>query len=315
MKTTHRNYSEEQGDFKRLTHFFTTHHSLKRSDSTWCLGRIVDWKYGLYENKRAYAAFCDENAHVWFDGYGELVAFVVSESGDSGFHIATLPGYRFLYEELLQWVLESWKERIPGKGPCLSTEITEYQTWEAKVLECYGLRPQETFFTRRFDLTKDLLPRAPLEPGFVVVDMQSHPDYRAQGRLRANAFEGKTAPTEEELNDRLKYYNHSCNGPMYHAPTDLCIMAEDGQLVAGCEALINGHRLEADIERVCTHSDFRQRGFAKAVIQECFYRLRDMGIRDVYITGYSPGAMALYGSLGAADEFKSFVYESPALPG
>ena len=314
MKTTHRNYSEEQGDFNRLAHFFIANPSLKRSDSTWCLGRIVDWKYGLYENKRAYAAFCNENAHVWFDGYGELVAFVVSENGDSGFHIATLPGYRFLYEELLQWLLEAWQERVATESP-FSTEITEYQDWEMKILERYGFRSNQTFFTRRFDLTGPLPSRVLLESGFVIVDMQSHPDYRAQGILRANAFEGKTAPTDEELNARLKYYNHSCNGPIYHAPTDLCVMAEDGQLVAGCEALINGHRLEADIERVCTHSDFRKRGFAKAVIQECLYRLRDLGIRDAYITGYSPSAIALYGSLGAADEFKSFVYESPALPG
>lgn len=314
MKTTHRNYSEEQGDFNRLAHFFTANPSLKRSDSTWCLGRIVDWKYGLYENKRAYAAFCNENAHVWFDGYGELVAFVVSENGDSGFHIATLPGYRFLYEELLQWLLEAWQERVTTES-LFSTEITEYQDWEMKILERYGFRSNHTFFTRRFDLTGTLPSRVPLESGFIIVDMQSHPDYRAQGILRANAFEGKSAPTEEELNIRLKYYNHSCEGPIYHAPTDLCVMAEDGQLVAGCEALINGHRLEADIERVCTHSDFRKRGFAKAVIQECLHRLRDLGIRDAYITGYSPGAIALYGSLGAADEFKSFLYESPVSPG
>jgi GNAT superfamily N-acetyltransferase len=219
-----------------------------------------------------------------------------------------------LYEELLQWVLEAWQKRVATESP-FSTEITEYQDWEMKVLERYGFCSNHTFFTRRFDLTQDLLPRAPLEPGFVIIDMQSHPDYRAQARLRADAFEGKSAPTAEELNTRLKYYNHSCNGPIYHAPTDLCVMAEDGQFVAGCEALINGHRLEADIERVCTHSDFRKRGFAKAVIQECLDRLRDIGIRDAYITGYSPGAIALYGSLGAADEFKSFIYESPALPG
>ena len=87
-------------------------------------------------------------------------------------------------------------------------------------------------------------------------------------------------------------------------------MAEDGQFVAGCEALINAHCLEADIERVCTHRNFRKRGFARAVIQECLYRLRDIGIHNTYITGYSPGAIALYGSLGAVDECGSFVYEA-----
>lgn len=87
-------------------------------------------------------------------------------------------------------------------------------------------------------------------------------------------------------------------------------MAENGTLVAGCEALINSHCLEADIERVCTHSNFRKRGFARAVIQECLYRLRDMGIHNAYITGYSPEAVALYGSLGAIDEVKALVYET-----
>jgi predicted GNAT family acetyltransferase len=87
-------------------------------------------------------------------------------------------------------------------------------------------------------------------------------------------------------------------------------MAEDGRFVAGAEALINAHCLEADIERVCTHSDFRQRGFARAVSLECMYRLKEIGIRNAYITGYSPAAIALYGSMGHADEFHSFTYES-----
>ena len=55
-------------------------------------------------------------------------------------------------------------------------------------------------------------------------------------------------------------------------------MAQDGTFVAGCEALINAPCLEADVERVCTHSGFRKRGFA------------------------------LYGSMGAVDEVKSFNY-------
>jgi len=309
MKTTHRNYSEENGDFNRLAKTFISRRADRRTHTTWCLGRLVDWKYALYENKRAYVSFCDENAHLWFDAFGELAAFAISESGDAGFDILTLEGYRFLYEEILGWVLEAWEERVTGKESGFSTELTEYQDLEARVLERYGFQSQSTFFTRRFDLTKELAPRVPLEPGFLIVDMQSHPDYRAQGILLAEAFQGKSTISEEELKYRLKFYNNSQNGPIYHAQTDLCVMAEDGQFVAGCEALINAYGLEADIERVCTHSSFRKRGFARAVIQECLYRLRDMGLHNAYITGYSPEAVALYASLGAVDETKSFVYE------
>jgi hypothetical protein len=310
MNTTHRDYSEENGDFKRLAHFFFKVGGVPRSQSTWCLGRIVDWKWALYDNKRSYTDFCNQNAHLWFDSYGELAGFAISEGGDTGFHILTLDGYRFLYEEMLLWVLEAWKDRIPEKGACFSTEITEHQVWEIRVLERLGFRGTDMLFTRRFDLTRELVPRGSLEPGFSIIDMKSQPDYRAQAILRANAFEKKSGLSEEELNARLQYYNHSIQGPIYHPEIDLCVRAQDGRFVAGAEALINAHCLEADIERVCTHSDFRQRGFARAVSLECLYRLKEIGIRNAYITGYSTASISLYGSMGHADEFRSFIYET-----
>jgi ribosomal protein S18 acetylase RimI-like enzyme len=92
-------------------------------------------------------------------------------------------------------------------------------------------------------------------------------------------------------------------------------MADDGRFVSGCEALIDAWNAEADIERVCTHSSFRQRGFARAVIQECLYRLQEMGLRQAYITGYSEAAMRLYASLGAAAAMESFIYEMVDGPG
>jgi len=107
MKTTHRNYSEGSGDFNRIAGFFTHHPTTRRTHTTWCLGRFVDRKYGLY-NKRTFPSFCNENAHLWFDGLGELAGFAISESGDAGFSSLILDGYRFLYEEMLVWVLESW---------------------------------------------------------------------------------------------------------------------------------------------------------------------------------------------------------------
>lgn len=310
MKTTHRNYSEEQGDFHRLAKYFTQHPMERRTHTTWCLGRYVDWKYGIYYNKRAFASFCEENGHIWFDGFGELAGFVLSESGDATFSIMTMDGYRFLFEEMLQWAITAYQDRATPECN-LSTELTEHQEWEIKILECYGFRPKVTFFTRRWDLTKDLVPRAPLKPGFTIVDMKTHPDLRAQGILRANAFQKRDQLTEEEMNDRLKFTRYNQSGPIYHADTDLCVMAPDGRFASGCEALINAPALEADIERVCTHSDFRQRGFARAVIQECLYRLKAMGIHNAYITGYSQAAINLYGSIGAQDEVKNCYYEVP----
>ena len=52
-------------------------------------------------------------------------------------------------------------------------------------------------------------------------------------------------------------------------------------------------------------------GFTRAVIQECLYRLKDIGIHNAYITVYSEAAIALYGSIGAMEEVRAFSYEIP----
>lgn len=312
MKMIHRNYAEVSGDFNRLCRFVITNHDHLRVRSKWCLGRLVDWKYGLYDGKTAVADFCDQNAHLWFDAFDELAGFAISESGDGDFAILTAEGYRFLFEEMLAWALEHWGDREPH--PMI--EITEHQGAESQILERLGFHHGSTFYARRFDLTQALAPRASLEPGFTIVDMHTHPDYRAQRIMRSEAFSGQSDLSEEELQRQLKFYNHSHQGPIYHPQTDLCVMAEDGRFVSGCEALIDAHNCVADIERVCTHSAFRRRGFARAVIQECLYRVQGMGIRTAYIAGYSPEAIALYGSLGHIDEMKFYSYEldDPAAP-
>jgi hypothetical protein len=51
MKTTHRSYAEGSGDFNRLGRFISENNTHICSHSTWCLGRFVDWKYGLWGDK------------------------------------------------------------------------------------------------------------------------------------------------------------------------------------------------------------------------------------------------------------------------
>ena len=305
MKTTHRSYAEESGDFTRLCRFVVEPRDYIRAYSTWCIGRLVDWKCALYDSKLAVAGFCDHNAHFWFDAFGDLVGVALSENGDSSFSIITVAGWRFLFETILDWVLDAWADR----GPHFATEMTEYQDIEIGVLERRGFTCESSFSTRRFDLTGPLAPPLALEPGFTIVDMHSHPNYRAQRILRADAFEGIAAPSEEQLLKHLQLYNYSHGGPIYHPECDLCVMAPDGQLVAGCEALIDTRNVEADIERVCTKRAYRNRGFARAIIQAGLQRLREMGMRSAFITGYSDAALALYGSLGHADEKRCSIYK------
>jgi predicted GNAT family N-acyltransferase len=138
--------------------------------------------------------------------------------------------------------------------------------------------------------------------------MKTDEDYYGQLLLRQNAFAGKTALSEEEIKHISQISRHSRGNPIYHAETDLCVVAPDGTFISGCEALIDTKNMEADIERVCTHSNFRRQGFARVVIQECLYRLKEMGMKKAHITGYSEGANALYSSTGAQKQTEFYIF-------
>lgn len=304
MKTTHRDYAESLGDFGRLAQFVIASNPAVRTYSTWCLGRLVDWRYSVWAHKWPIERFCEANAHLWFDGFGELAGFAVSENGDADFAILTAAGYRFLFEGMLGWALNAWAAR----GPRFTMEVTAAQELEIAALERAGFQRRSTFYTQAFDLTQPLPARYPLEEGFSIVDMAAHPDYRAQRVMRADGFEDRTL-SESEMAQVLAWQQIYHAGPTYHAATDLCVAAPDGTFVSGCEALIDARNVEADVERVCTHRAYRRRGLARAVIQECLYRLQGLGMRRAYITGYSPAAIALYRSLGAGSESASYGYE------
>jgi ribosomal protein S18 acetylase RimI-like enzyme len=307
MKTTHRFYEEEAGDFRRLCRFVQQNDDAIRTYATWCIGRLVDWKYGLYESKTAVPDFCNRNAHLWFDGFGDLVAFAISESGGRGFEILTKAGARFLFAEILAWVLANWGNR--GR---LSIEVTARQTLEQKVLENRDFAQKQPFYTEVFDLTRPLPPPPPLPAGFAIVDMASRPDYVAQRILRNDAFQNLSDMAEEELQRQMRFYNYGHRGPIYHAEADLCVAAPDGRFAAGCEALIDTDNAAADVERICTHSDFRRRGLARAVTLACLHRLQEIGMQRAYITGYSEAAVALYASLGESARKTSYIYEMAA---
>jgi ribosomal protein S18 acetylase RimI-like enzyme len=304
VQTSHRDYAEAAGDFRRVARFVTDHDAHLRRHATWCLGRFVDWRYGLWGAKPSRPDFWRENARLWFDGFGELVGLAISEEGGPEFAILTTPGHRFLFEEILGWVDAHWGDRGPGA----SVEVGADARVETHALTRRGFEHASSFWAFGFDLTAELASPAPLEEGFAIVDMGTSPDFRAQRLLRSDGFQGRCDLTEEEIERGLRLDARSRESPIYHPQVDLCVRAPEGLYVAGCEALIDARNASADIERVCTRAAFRRRGFARAVIRACLARLRDLGLRRAYVTGYSPAALALYGALGAEAGSEKRIY-------
>jgi len=304
VNTTHRPYSQALGDLDRLCRLLVDYPDPMRRRSTWSLGRLVDWQYGFWGRKPDIPDFWGQNAELWFDGFGELATFCISEGGGADFELVYAPGHRFLLEEMVDWAIASW-----GKRGDLEVEITEHQIHEAAMLTGRGFRLDRTFCTQIFDLSQPIAPVPALEPGFEIVSMSGYGDYVNQARLRANAFQKIMELSEEQLAERMRSTLYSHTGQTYHAPADLCVAAPDGRFVAGCEGLIDGRNCQAEIERVVSHSEFRRRGFARAVIIACLHKLREMGLERAYVSGYSEAAIGLYSSLGARWQNTNRIYK------
>lgn len=302
MKLFKRMYSEHRNDFKTICNFIIENNDFIANNTSWSFQRFVDWRYGVYEHRRSIAAFWEKNLILFYDPLDRLAGFGICEDGGEAIAIVTGKGYRFLFGDMLDYAMEIWACKEEFK-----IEISEKMDLEQKVLIGKGFSKHSQFYKRCVDLTSNLIDKPILPEGYKIISMKTPEDYRSQRILRANGFSGKSDLSEEEISKQLEITYYSHQSPTYNASTDLCVV-KDSISVSSCEALINPWCLDAEIERICTHSNYQRRGFGKAVIIECLYRLKHMGFKKAYIVGYSKEAISLYGKIGAKDEVKMFMY-------
>lgn len=50
-------------------------------------------------------------AHLWFNGFQELIGFVISEGMNNEFTVFLKDEYRLFCSDLLDWVLQEWDNK------------------------------------------------------------------------------------------------------------------------------------------------------------------------------------------------------------
>lgn len=303
MRIYHRPYDEQRGDFPRIWRYLLDDYTLREDAHVWLTSRFGDWKYGLWSENKYFPPFFRENCQLWLNDLDELLGFAISESGDSMFTIFTRPSFDGLYAEILSWVMAHWNDR----GEALCTEIHEFQPKAAGLLAQAGFVQRELAgITYQYCLAEKAAEPVLLEPGFRIVDCLEDRNYASKRRVQRSGFVGTDTVRPVDM---LAYaYSREC--PAYDPRYDLSVIDAQGQHVASCLGFVDIEHHVAEIERVCTHSDYRKRGFAKAVIRACFQRLAAGGYHTAYITGMSDGPIRLYNRLGAVREKKWFRYEA-----
>ena len=279
-----RNFCEGEDDFKNMCALVIKLNAQSIAD--WSLGRIVDWRYGLWNEEKWQEGFFERNAVLWETYLDELVGFCLSENGDPEFHLLGDPRFPILNQFMIEDLIQK-----DGKIQTLCSQNEEEK--KTRLLKS-GFRdsgPAETTFVYQ---AKDISLTSQKPEGYRIVGMDAYDDIEEHIRLKHHAFnEGKTLQ-----NRQIAAYAYVKKSPIYDPTMDLVVLNENGKPVAGCEGFIDYANGIMEIERVCTRQDQRHRGLAKAVIGECIKRGLGRGVRTVQITGWNDETCHLYALFG-----------------
>jgi N-acetylglutamate synthase-like GNAT family acetyltransferase len=227
---------------------------------------------------------------------------VLSENGDNIIFIFTLKEYEFLYSEILNWTVENWGSRFP----ILILEIRESQKDQITFLEQKGFQSKGIIATTRsYDLSSKEPEIINLPDDFRIVNMLENKDYHSKDMLAVNAFENQNQISDFDL---MKF-EFSRENPAYDPAFDFSVMTQEGVHVASCVGLLDEFNKISEVEKVCTHQNYRRLGLSETVINHCIQKLTSAGFNRAYLTAYGKGADQLYEKLGPVNRHHWLHYE------
>lgn len=300
MKTHHRPFIYESSDFKHMCALLVRDNASKRESFVWHVARLVDWKYNLGNFKRRFPGNYASAAHLWFNYYDELVGFVISEEFNEQFDIILLDQYEHLYPEMLAWVYAEWG---PHHRQLVTSAVDAHERRNFALEQAGYQRTGEVEMTRIFDTVqfRDIpYPAAPLR----FESMAENQNYANQAVLRRSAWPNHR--DDPQTDEAICAYIRT--SPIYDARFDFVLVDESGAHVSGCEAFIDYANNTAEIERVCTHAEHYNKGYAKMTLRACLRALHENHIGTAYLSGGYDKTIHLYGALGHANEFARFFY-------
>jgi GNAT superfamily N-acetyltransferase len=318
MRYRDRPYDDDAGDFERLWRFLVKDYGDRGGEFRWTVGRMADWKYNLGRPRKYAPAFLSKSAQLWFDDFGDLVAFAINENLDHEIAVFTKRGYGHLFGHALERSVERWtawaqpwtpETASPTDGPAPRRELVVYiaesDHLEAAYLQAHGwLDLGRASTTRRFDVAAGAAGGVELPDGFRFVTLAEDPNFASKIRLHHDAWSDGAPVTELSLD----LHEYSRTAPTYEPELYISVVAPNGEHVAGCTAFPDYESSYAEIERVCTRSDYRRRGLATAALQGCFRALHEVGLETAYLTGFGDDAVDLYRKLGPVAEWHSHAW-------
>nr|WP_246433974.1 GNAT family N-acetyltransferase [Spirochaeta isovalerica] len=105
-----------------------------------------------------------------------------------------------------------------------------------------------------------------------------------------------------------KLYEKLRTSPNYHADLDITVYSKTGKAVSTCTGWADSLNEIAEIETVCTHSDYRQKGLARIAMIKCLQKLKEKGFTKAYISSLNEITHNFYDSFTYKNRQKSYEY-------
>ena len=290
MKFRDEPFEDTQKQFADMRQLIIESYTAYRWPRNWLICRIEDWKFGgnsvhLKENPN----FFRDNARLWYDESGRLAGIAVSEYGKNSIYTQVHPEYPEIENEMIPWIIDDWAKSKP------QLEMYIYDTDESrkKLLAGFGFEElKDVGWMREYDL-RNPLNRVPLSPGFRIERLSENKNYQSLLDAVNAAFDRPLKLPMEWLKTKL------FEAPSMSEEWQLSAITPDGEHASFCFAWIDRVNRIAEIEPIGTRPEYQKRGLAKAMVAECFRKLRDEGIDLAYIaSGPEPlPANKLYESL------------------
>jgi mycothiol synthase len=259
-------YAFSDAEFEEMWQLLIDSYAITGQPHNWPFAELENWRYASWDEPPAY--FIDR-VHLWRNGAGALIGFCNRYYETT--YLQVHPEYRSVEAAMLDWAERNWG----GEEARIETRAYQYDVERKELLAQRGYEDLGAGANAHEYDTSRLYPVLDLPSGFRVESLADNGDYDAHIATERATF-------DSDFLDR-NWFDGKSSAPSYSFDWDLCVVSSKGQHVSFALVWIDDQNKVAQIDPVGTHPDYRRRGFARALLSECFRRLHAVGIRRAYI--------------------------------
>jgi len=275
----------------------------ERRQLSWHVARWDYWWWFI--NPEIEKIEISEIMSLWETEAGQLAAALLTESRGQAF-LQIDPALRIpeLEEEMIAVAEKRNARTAPDGSQSLTVWAFGQDSLRQEILIRRGyqkiVQPGEQEFIHRQALDEPV-PAVPLTPGYTIRSMGDGLELLERAYASGLGFHKDDIQVARNNRDHPEWYHRIQASPLYRRDLDIVATAADGSTAAFCTAWFDDVSRTAYFEPVATVPAHQRRGLAKAVIIEGLHRLKHMGCKVAFVSGYSTAANATYFSTFGTD--------------